>query len=469
MLGTIGGQGYGVFAANVDNVVIANNVIERCSRHSVYIAKGSATAGVASGVVIDNNVIRDHRSVGFSLTPRPAIFVARGYGIAITNNTIVDYWDGGIYAAQDATTGHATGDVVIRGNRLSGRKNSIASIGVGERVTPTSWLTTNVSVTENDIYLDVLTGGDSQMITVYNGIDVTVSGNRLHVKNLPDAAFRPIAVGEFSARGSKDMDQVTIVGNKMIGTLGAGADTRSGLVRFVRVEPDACSAKNLTISTGYNWTAGASGTGEFYLRTSGSLNPSLPHPFEVYDAGVKLAKSGNLGGLGASSWGYGDNDTLGYPTIYVRLSAGADPDTVAMTADFSSQVRVAGNEVNDNILSTVAEFTATRTNRKITVADFSGFGVGLYVAGDTKPTVFGVSTMEVTNAGAVSIANFNDGVVGQRVTLMFADANTTLTHGANTIRLAGGANFVSTANDTLTIQYDAAGLRWIEVCRSVNG
>ena len=100
-MGTLGGQGYGAFAANVDNMIIANNNIERCSRHSIYVAKGSATAGADSGVVVDSNVIRDHRSVGFDGNARAAIFFARGYGCSITNNWIIDYFGGAIAVAHD--------------------------------------------------------------------------------------------------------------------------------------------------------------------------------------------------------------------------------------------------------------------------------------------------------------------------------------------------------------------------------
>jgi hypothetical protein len=39
------------------------------------------------------------------------------------------------------------------------------------------------------------------------------------------------------------------------------------------------------------------------------------------------ATEGTVGSLTAGQWDYGDNDALGYSTIYVRLSDGTDPDT----------------------------------------------------------------------------------------------------------------------------------------------
>src|SRR5690606_38969133 len=53
----------------------------------------------------------------------------------------------------------------------------------------------------------------------------------------------------------------------------------------------------------------------------------------------------SLGSLAASRWGYGDNDTLGYDTIYIRLSDDADPDSKA--ADYVSfrQIPQTGEDV----------------------------------------------------------------------------------------------------------------------------
>lgn len=89
---------------------------------------------------------------------------------------------------------------------------------------------------------------------------------------------------------------------------------------------------------------------------------------------------------------------------------------------------------------------------------------GAYAAGDTTPSVAGVSYMVIANAGAVVITDFDDGVDGQEVTLEFADANTTInrTH----CFLAGGVNFVGSADDTITLV--KRGASWREKCRSVN-
>lgn len=76
----------------------------------------------------------------------------------------------------------------------------------------------------------------------------------------------------------------------------------------------------------YRWTASGSGTNEYYCELAGGGNPGLLQPTSVYADSVALT-SGSLGSLAAARWGWGNNDTLGFNTVYVRLSDGADPDS----------------------------------------------------------------------------------------------------------------------------------------------
>ncbi len=82
----------------------------------------------------------------------------------------------------------------------------------------------------------------------------------------------------------------------------------------------------------YSWTASGSGTAEYYVRTAANANPGFvatpPSTNGVYLNGTSATK-GTLGSLAAGTWGFGDNDTLGYSTVYVRTSGGVDPDTLA--------------------------------------------------------------------------------------------------------------------------------------------
>lgn len=98
----------------------------------------------------------------------------------------------------------------------------------------------------------------------------------------------------------------------------------------------------------YSWTASGSGTGEYYLRTSGSADPGISDPGTTTGAitGNDLSfANGTMGSLAVSQFDYGDNDTLGYSTIYVRLADGADPDSKSLDFVKLFQVPVATDHV----------------------------------------------------------------------------------------------------------------------------
>lgn len=72
-------------------------------------------------------------------------------------------------------------------------------------------------------------------------------------------------------------------------------------------------------SSSDEWTASGSGTNEYHYATV------KEEPYAVFINGTAATK-GTIGSLAAGEWGWGDNDTLGFSTIYVRLSDDADPD-----------------------------------------------------------------------------------------------------------------------------------------------
>lgn len=89
------------------------------------------------------------------------------------------------------------------------------------------------------------------------------------------------------------------------------------------------------------------------------------------------------------------------------------------------------------------------------------------VAGAQTIDVLGKDMLEITSSVAASIYNFTNASTGQEITLLFRDGNTTITNGA-TIKLAGGVNFVATANDTLKLKYSATSGAWFQTGGSVN-
>jgi hypothetical protein len=89
---------------------------------------------------------------------------------------------------------------------------------------------------------------------------------------------------------------------------------------------------------------------------------------------------------------------------------------------------------------------------------------GSYTQGSTTPSVLNISYLSIINSSATTITNFTNGGPNQILVLKFNDSNTTIDR--SNAYLSGGVNFVSTANDTLTLIQ--VGGFWYEVCRSVN-
>lgn len=118
----------------------------------------------------------------------------------------------------------------------------------------------------------------------------------------------------------------------------------------------------------YVWTASGSGTNEYYLRAAGPANPGfVAQPSAVYINGSS-ATEGTVGSLTAGQWDYGDNDTLGYSTIYVRLSDGTDPDSKAAGYVQFNQLPQNGEDVTipaaSGAISSNADGLASKTIRR---------------------------------------------------------------------------------------------------------
>ncbi|MBW2649053.1 MAG: hypothetical protein JRC53_04460, partial [Deltaproteobacteria bacterium] len=72
-----------------------------------------------------------------------------------------------------------------------------------------------------------------------------------------------------------------------------------------------------------------SGTDEYYLINTAPFYTAVK-PDKIYLNQIERTEA-TMGSLAANRWDWGDNDALGYETIYVRLGDDADPDTKAST------------------------------------------------------------------------------------------------------------------------------------------
>ncbi|QDZ07446.1 hypothetical protein FPZ24_08105 [Sphingomonas panacisoli] len=233
MTGTLGGQGYGINCVGITDAIIAYNQIEYAERHSIYVSRLKDTAGTYGGVLVDGNIIRNHRQTVNGLVTRPAIFMGRGYGGKISNNFIADYWDGAIGVGQDTGGGGAPvrqcGDIEISDNTLVGRRNAIASIQIAEPLVPTTARIDRIDVKRNKLFVDLAVATAQYEIEVYNGSNINLSDNNFYLANVANGTERLIAVGTIAGAG--DVANVYVERNKVAGT---AAGTPS-LVNFATV------------------------------------------------------------------------------------------------------------------------------------------------------------------------------------------------------------------------------------------
>lgn len=88
-------------------------------------------------------------------------------------------------------------------------------------------------------------------------------------------------------------------------------------------------AMHSIVDPDHGWVLSAGGTDEWYLTDANGENPVIAvAPVNVFQGGVAMT-AGALGSLAVGEWAYGDADTLGHDTIYVRLTAGGSPEVQA--------------------------------------------------------------------------------------------------------------------------------------------
>lgn len=72
----------------------------------------------------------------------------------------------------------------------------------------------------------------------------------------------------------------------------------------------------------WKWTSSPAEANTYYIELTAGGNPSISNPQRLfYETRVSLTK-GTLGSLADQEWAYGDQDTLGFNTVYLRNDAG---------------------------------------------------------------------------------------------------------------------------------------------------
>jgi PAS domain-containing protein len=90
-----------------------------------------------------------------------------------------------------------------------------------------------------------------------------------------------------------------------------------------------------------DWALSGSGTNEYYLLNT-AAGYTATEPDGIKQNGNNMG-TGTLGSLGIGTWDWGDNDALGYDTIYVRLSGAIpDPDSYCGDEDYLQRTGALG-------------------------------------------------------------------------------------------------------------------------------
>lgn len=118
-----------------------------------------------------------------------------------------------------------------------------------------------------------------------------------------------------------------------------------------------------------------------------------------------------------------------------------------------------------NVLLLTSDVQGDATSKKMTFAELHKFSYGTQgtaAANDLTPSVLGMSSLITANTTPVrEITDFDNGVAGQKLTLIVNDAYTKIMHNAN-IKLAAGRDRTLDNGDVIQFICDGSGV-WHEI------
>lgn len=364
-----------------------------------------------------------------------------GSGLWLHEVTITNFWHvcynassfGGVYATKslfgDCITGFVNvSDSVITGNIFTRMSYASFSCGTG-----------GVRVTDNMFefhqdageaaYPIVLSGKANEWLIHGNRFDRN-AGNSVLIFNITDNRPRDItisdnhfmrcawgtdlATSERSSIYATGCDRLHVTGNRAY-----AANSNPSLIRGlvspnhllvyegctdVTVHDNACDnlPGKIYLKTGVAnphsvapiWTASGPDPYEFYLtdNVDATDNPYILEPDAVVVAGVKLTR-GTLGSLAAQEWDWGDQDSLGFDTVYVRITGNGTPAAQEIYAVYDT------SPVESRLTS--SSFAASTGNHTDKYTD--AYRVGL-----SGRTQIGTGAATITNGSQLHI-NMPDG------------------------------------------------------------
>jgi hypothetical protein len=124
------------------------------------------------------------------------------------------------------------------------------------------------------------------------------------------------------------------------------------------------------------------------------------------------------------------------------------------------------NEMKDDIDDIHSEISSSVYVSQVNSGSFIS-QIRTFTSRDTTPSVNGGTIFKTNNDRPITITTFDDGVDGQRITILISDSNTNFTHDIRALTLNGATNWTAAASGD-SIEFIFNGTAWIETNRSDN-
>jgi parallel beta-helix repeat protein/putative cofactor-binding repeat protein len=475
---------------------------------------------IFNAIGTDNVTITGLRMVGkseatYTNTPSSQAIAIAGENatdLSVTNNRFENFY----YSPLMVNSGGNR--IEFSGNVVKGPGSSVLGVDVNYRnTTGATVIGTNVRIAGNEVY-----GVTSGFIIGQGSTDVVVSGNVIHdIINehgiYADTGLRRLVIDGNVIRNTGvngtglkvqcydsfgvQPENIVISNNAISATGGDGIlidnTTASPTIKTlgitiagntvesagaygidIRDAQDCIVTNNTVIDPGQSGVAWGNcegivvadnyvkGSGTSGLRDLGGANSVVVRNNTLIDCAASNAGSDEYGILISS----GGTDHVIEGNI-ISDSAAKMQYGIFIVPNINSTLSVVGNTVRDSTDAAI-RFGSTAALREYRRNNWNGT-LGLAYNDPVLPAVASASTITLPTAadvvsisGTTNITTINtSGHSGRRVTLFFQDA-LTVVRGSTIILNSSLGNFVTTANDTLTLVCD--GAYWYEVARSGN-
>lgn len=283
LVGDSPGQGYGIHMAKASQIQVYDNIIDNASRHAIYQG-----AGVNCNNIITSNTILNHRSTVAAAVFRCAISCSRSTGVTITNNRIVDFYDGALEVAHETSSGFDCSNILVSNNAFINRKNAVPAILVGEQLLPTTNTTSKIEIVSNEFDEDV-TVATGTTISIMNGNNIIISNNRFRRYNVTTVLSQILELGNSTyATSDAHIGNITVTNND------ATSDVAVASTRFAYVSTQLCTGSSSYVIKD-NFIKGFSN--EFFFQaTPTNINSKLKFQVSWTNDFASVAANSTFGG-----------------------------------------------------------------------------------------------------------------------------------------------------------------------------